>query len=84
MRASSVGAPKSNSWLPKVATSSPSWFHAAIICSPRSTADMMDGEIVSPASASMVCGDSARVRATRVAIRAIPPFWPSRSAGSRT
>ncbi len=44
---------------------------------------MMDGEIVSPARASIVWGDSARVRATRVAIRAIPPFWPSRSAGSR-
>ena len=74
IRASSVGGPKSNSWFPNVATSSPSWFHAATICSPRSTADMMDGEIVSPASASMVCGDSARVRATSVAIRAMPPF----------
>ena len=44
---------------------------------------MMDGEIVSPASASIVCGDSARVRATSVAIRAMPPFWRSRSTGSR-
>jgi len=43
----------------------------------------MDGEIVSPASTSIVWGDSARVRAASVAIRAIPPFCRSRSTGSR-
>jgi hypothetical protein len=48
MRARRTPGPKSNSWLPKVAASSPRRFQASTICRPLNTVDISDGESVSP------------------------------------
>ena len=54
IRWSSRSAPKSNSWLPSVAMSSPAALSAAIICSPLKIVDATDEERKSPASSISV------------------------------
>src|SRR5438132_6897764 len=49
MRCSSTSSPKSNSWLPSVARSSPAALSAATICSPLNTLEATDGDRKSPA-----------------------------------
>ncbi|PYN27938.1 MAG: hypothetical protein DMD76_06760 [Candidatus Rokuibacteriota bacterium] len=82
-RSRNTAGPKSNSWLPNVATSRPSALRTAIICAPRSTVDIGEGESASPAWANTTLGCAARIRFTRVASRAMPPRRPP-STGSST
>ena len=82
MRSPRTAGPKSNSWLPNVARSRPTALSPAIICSPRSSVEATEGEIVSPASKNSVAGFPARMRCTSVASRAKPPRRPSSTGSS--
>src|SRR3990170_4153005 len=73
MRWRSTAGPKSNSWLPKVAASSPRRFQASTIWRPLNRADISEGDRVSPESVKSAWGLSRRISRTLVARRARPP-----------
>ena len=61
-RACSTSGPKSNSWLPRTATSKPTALARSIMCAPLSIPDSTEGEIMSPPKVTMACPPSASAR----------------------
>ena len=73
MRAMSASSPKSNSWLPSVARSSPAALSAATICSPLNTLEATDGDRKSPARTTNGIRPARPSGCFSVATRARPP-----------
>ena len=73
IRLISSSSPKSNSWLPSVAMSSPAALSAAIICSPLNTLEATEGERKSPAMTRNGVRPAAARFCLSVATRASPP-----------